>query len=110
MLAFGAAVLVVIFGVIATSGVYGSRMAWLVGVALPLLVMTMLLARLGAHAGARTHQGPSRSPGGPGAGSGARTALFVAALALFGIPVALACALLSVYALIFAVHGISLLR
>ncbi len=39
-----AALFVLLFGVLATSGVYGSRLAWLLGVVLPLLALTMLLA------------------------------------------------------------------
>ncbi len=106
LLTFAAAALVIVFGVIATSGVYGSRLAWLVAVALPLLATTMLLSWLATRAAPRARRGPASSPG---KGVDLRKLLFVAALALVGIPVALAVALLSVYALIFVVHGISLL-
>jgi hypothetical protein len=108
-LTFTAAALVIIFGVLATSGVYGSRMAWLVGVALPLLAMTMLLSWLATRAAARVGPGPTPSPAGPGRVVDVRKMLLVAALVLIGIPVALAGALLSVYAMIFVLHGISLL-
>ncbi len=105
-LTFTAAVLVIIFGVLATSGVYGARMAWLVVAALPLLATTMLLSWLATRAAPRSRQGPASSPG---TGVDLRKLLLVAALVVVGIPVALAVALLSVYALIFVVHGISLL-
>jgi len=108
-LTFTAAVLVIVFGVLATSGVYGSRMAWLVGVALPLLATTMLLSWSAARAATRAGQGPTRSPGGPGRVVDVRRVCFVTALVLIGVPVVLAGALLSVYALIFVLHGISLL-
>jgi hypothetical protein len=108
-LTFTAAALVIIFGVIATSGVYGSRMAWLVGVALPLLAMTVLLSWSATRSAVRAGPGPTPSPGGPGRVVDIRKMLLVAALVLIGIPVALAGALLSVYALIFVLHGISLL-
>ena len=104
-----AAVLVIIFGVLATSGVYGSRMAWLVGVALPLLAMTVLLSWSATRAATRSVQGPTPSPRGQGRVVDVRKMLLVAALVLIGIPVALAGALLSVYAMIFVLHGISLL-
>ena len=109
MLSFAAAALVMVFGVIATSGVYGSRMAWLLGVALPLLVITMLLARVAPRPAARVHEETPSSPGHAGPGLDGRRTLFVAALVLLGIPVALAGTLLSAYAFIFVVHGISLL-
>ena len=108
-LTFTAAALVIIFGVIATSGVYGSRMAWLVGVALPLLAMTMLLSWSATRAATRAGLGPTPSPGGPDRVVDVRKVLFVTALVLIGVPVALAAALLSVYALIFVLHGITLL-
>ena len=104
-----AAVLVVVFGVIATSGVYGSRMAWLLGVALPLLVLTLLLARVPDGSVARTHRGWPRSTARSGRVPGAR-AVMVAALVLLGIPPALVGTVLSAYALIFVAHGVSLLR
>jgi hypothetical protein len=85
-LSFGVALVVIIFGVIATSGVYGSRMAWLLGVALPLLATTAWLSWLAFRL-------PTRR-----------------ALAFLGLPAAFAALLLSAYALIFAVHGISLLH
>ena len=109
ILTFTAAVLVVVFGVVATSGVYGSRMAWLLGVALPLLVLTVLLASAADRSVARTHGGSPSSTRRSGRAPGAR-AVLVAALVLLGIPSAFAGALLAVYALIFVVHGVGLLR
>lgn len=46
VVSFVGAVVVFIAGVIVTSGTYGSRMAWLLGVVLPLLLLTALFARL----------------------------------------------------------------
>jgi hypothetical protein len=106
-----AAVMVIVFGVIATSGVYGSRLAWLLGVALPLLALTMLLSwvSMPAHArpGARAHHGT-----GPATHSRREKiarAVFLTALSLLGIPLALATLLLAAYALVFVVHGVILL-
>jgi hypothetical protein len=42
--AFLGAILVFLFGVVFTSGVYGSRIAWLLGVSIPLLVIALVLA------------------------------------------------------------------
>ncbi len=109
VLSFTAAVLVFLLGVVATSGVYGSRVAWLVGVALPLLATTMLLTWSAARLAAGPRRGSSPSPAGARPGDDGRRMLFVAALVLFGVPVALVGILLSVDALIFVVHGVSLL-
>ncbi len=102
-----AAVLVIVFGVLATSGVYGSRMAWLLGVALPLLALTMLLAwlSLGGPRRARpeTHLAPGDRHDRVGRG------LLLIAASLFGIPFVLAATLLAVYAFLFVAHGLSLL-
>jgi high-affinity Fe2+/Pb2+ permease len=43
--AFLGAILVFLFGVVLTSGVYGSRIAWLLGVSVPLLAIAAVLAR-----------------------------------------------------------------
>ena len=102
-----AAVLVVVFGVVATSGVYGSRMAWMLGVALPLLVLTLLLAGLAERAGARTHGRPA--PARPSDRALPARAVTAAALVLLGVPAALAGALLSADALTVVVHAVSLL-
>jgi hypothetical protein len=42
-----AAIEVFLFGVLWTHGVYGSRMTWLLGVVLPLLVLTAVLTKNG---------------------------------------------------------------
>jgi len=106
LLALAAAVLVILFGVIATSGVYGSRLAWLLGVALPLLALSVVLSwvarRLwrgtGGRPGCRTaHRSPARS-GGPHHG---RHALRD--------PVRVGDDGAGWVRLLFAVHGISLL-
>ena len=60
---FVGAVGVFLFGVIVTSGVYGSRMAWLLGVVLPLLVIATLFAGLAAKVSDSSVEG---GPGGPG--------------------------------------------
>ncbi len=73
LLTLTAAALVIVFGVIATSGVYGRRMAWLLGVAAPLLATSMGLSWL-----ARPRPG-RHGMAGP---SGQQRGLLVSALAL----------------------------
>jgi hypothetical protein len=107
LLALAAAVLVILFGVAATSGVYGSRLAWLLGVALPLLAVSVVLSWEARRLWARDQgDGPSA---GPNTGRKLNQVVLTAAAALFGIPFALVTMLLAAYALLFAVHGISLL-
>lgn len=108
LLTLVAALVVIVFGVIATTGVYGSRLAWLLGVALPLLATSMVLSRVAVRATARVQ--PGLSPAGPAPGRRVSQVMFAAAALLFGIPIALAATLLGAYALLFALHGISLLR
>jgi hypothetical protein len=107
LVALVAAVLVIVFGVLATSGVYGSRLAWLLGVALPLLALTMLLAWLSLGGPRRirpeTHLAPVDRRYRVGRG------VLLVASSLLGIPLALAATLLAVYASLFAAHGLSLL-
>ena len=107
LLTLAAAVVVIAFGVIATSGVYGSRMAWLLGVALPLLATSMLLSCLAVRAPARARSDGPRRP--PDDGRRVGRVIFVIAALLLGIPLALALVLLAVDALLFALHGVSLL-
>ena len=97
---------VIVLGVIATTGVYGSRMAWLLGVACPLLAVAALLAWRATRLRA-SHGSPA---GGTRHGVAVPRLLLVASLVLLGIPAGLAAVLLSVYALILVVHGIGLLR
>jgi hypothetical protein len=99
LLTLTAAVGVIAFGVIATSGVYGSRMAWLLGVALPLLATSMILSWLARRA----------LVGAAWRGRRVNDAVFLSALSLFGIPLALAVTAFAAYALLFARHGVSLL-
>jgi hypothetical protein len=100
-----AALVVIAFGVVATSGVYGSRMAWLLGVAVPLLAATMVLSWLAIRASAAAR------PNGPAAVPAQRSVVgrvvFVSAALLFAIPFALAAMLLVVYAVIIVLHGLS---
>lgn len=108
-LSFAFALLVIIFGVIATAGVYGSRLVWLLGVACPSLALAALLAWLAIRLSPRmAHHGPGA--GGAHHGADASRLLVVTSLVLLGIPAGLAALLLSAYALIFAVHGIGLLH
>ena len=99
LLTLTAAALVIVFGVIATSGVYGRRMAWLLGVAAPLLATSMGLSWLARRALAGTVWRGRR----------VNDVVFLSALSLFGIPPALAVTALAAYALLFALHGVSLL-
>ncbi|MFZ0250597.1 MAG: hypothetical protein WAL61_11690 [Acidimicrobiales bacterium] len=101
------AVTVIVFGVLVTTGVYGSRMAWLCGVALPLLALTMVLSWLSvpppARAALRTR---------PATGSRRQRiarGVFLTALSLFGLPLVLALLLLAALALVGVFHGLSLL-
>jgi hypothetical protein len=100
------ALFVILFGVVATSAVYGSRLAWLLGVALPLLAITMVLAWLSVGGAGRVRPGLHFASGDRRhvAGQGA---LLVAA-SLFGLPFAGAALLLLTDALIFVTHGLSL--
>jgi hypothetical protein len=99
--------MVIVFGVLVTSGVYGSRLAWLFGVALPLLAITAVLSRL-------SNQAPREVEG--DAFPALRTrrhqvsrAVFLTAFSLFAIPFALALAMFAAYALVSALHAVSLL-
>lgn len=107
LLALAAAAAVLVFGVIVTSGVYGSRMAWLLGVVLPLLAVSMLLSRL-----AQRFSDPPRQAA-RGAPSMRRRrisrVIFVSAAVAFGVPLALAAMLVIVDGLLIAVAGIAVL-
>jgi len=99
-----AALVVIAFGVIAASGVYGSRMAWLLGVALPLLAVSMLLSWLAVR-GSRA--APNEMAALPTHGSAVGRAIFVLAALLFAIPLALAALLLALYGLLMVLHGLA---
>jgi hypothetical protein len=103
---FAGAVGVVVFGVVVTSGVYGSRMAWLLGAALPLLAATAVLSGLALRTSRRGDRTPAPRP----AGADPRRLLLWSALVLFGIPLALAVLLVVSYGFIFVLHGVGLLR
>jgi hypothetical protein len=96
ILTLAGAIIVIAFGVIATSGVYGSRMAWLLGVALPLLAASMLLAWLAQRGPAGTRPGHQRG-----------RQVFLVALSLFGVPIALALLGLVISAALFAQYELS---
>jgi hypothetical protein len=99
-----AAIEVILFGVVWTHGAYGSRMAWLGGVALPLLVIAAGLAWTGGHHGAISDVG--RTGGAKNAGAASRDrrsaprAIGVASLVLIGIPVAFGALLLVTHGLV----------
>ena len=99
--AFAAAVAVLILGVIATHGVYGSRMAWLLGVVLPLLVLTAGLSWLAR----RSARLPDRTDPTPGL-----RVLTITALVLLALPFIGAAMLLATYAAFFVLHGLGLLH
>jgi hypothetical protein len=102
-----AALFVILFGVLATSGVYGSRLAWFLGVALPLLALTMVLAwfSLGGRRRARPFLHVASADRHDQAGRG----VFLVAAALFGLPLALAALLLLTDAAFLVAHGLSVL-
>ena len=103
-----AAIEVILFGVIWTHGVYGSRMAWLGGVALPLLVVTAALAWVGARRGSTADGGMANGVGNAEMAHrdrrSAPRAIGITSLALVGIPVAFFLLLLGTYGLIFVSH------
>jgi hypothetical protein len=97
-----AAIEVILFGVIWTHGVYGSRMAWLGGLAAPLLLITAALAWAGARPGPTgdteaTHRDRRIAP---------RT-IGTASLLLVGIPVAFFLLLLLTYGSIVVSHWLT---
>jgi hypothetical protein len=102
---------VLLFGVVATSGVYGSRLAWLLGVALPLLAVTVLLAWLSLGGAGRVQRRLRVAPGDQRDRRDqhdrvSRGVLLVAGT-LLGLPLAGAAVLLLTYALLFVAHGVS---
>ena len=80
-----ASLIAFVFGVVLTSGVWASRRSWLLGVVLPLLAVTALLAELA-----------SRSAG-PGPTARWTRVLARGALVLVAMPFALVLCLLGVY-------------
>jgi hypothetical protein len=99
-----AAIEVILFGVIWTHGVYGSRMAWLGGIALPLLVITAALAWVGARPGPASLGGMAHGAGNTGMAHRDRRrapkAIGIVSLVLIGIPAAFFLLLLTTYGLI----------
>jgi hypothetical protein len=100
---FVAAVGVFLFGVIVTSGVYGARMAWLLGVVLPLLVLAALFAGLAAKVSESSVDG---GPGGQVVSSMRLRRFAVISLGLVAVPFAIAGLFLLVYGVIFTVYGL----
>jgi hypothetical protein len=109
------AVEVFLFEVVWTHGVYGSRMAWLLGVTLPLVAITAGLALAATKYGTTASRGQAEGaqhPAGPRSRSGGRDprcasrAIGVVSLILIGVPVAFAGLLLATYGLIFVSHWI----
>ena len=103
-----AAIESILFGVIWTHGVYGSRMAWLGGVALPLLVVASALAWTGARprpdADGGTADGVSRAGTTHRDRRSAPRTIGITSLVLVGIPVAFFLLLAMTYGLIFVSH------
>jgi len=101
---------VVLFsGVILTSGTYGSRMAWLLGVVSPVLLLTAVFAWLASRQPNSSHVWSNSTqawstPQAPKGGS-ART-LVIIAMVLFSLPIALGVLLLVVYAALFVGHSL----
>jgi hypothetical protein len=91
------AVTVFILGVIATSGTYGSRMAWLLGVTLPLLALAAGLFWLCSVVASR--RGDSST-------TQVRNVLTLFALTAFAVPFVIALVIASVYGLLFALDGV----
>jgi hypothetical protein len=96
---------VFLFGVLWTHAVYGSRMAWLAGVVMPLLVITAVLGFAGARLGIRAGLGtPVVADGATGHGyrhlrrdpRQAPRTIGIVSLVLLGIPLAIAALLLAV--------------
>jgi hypothetical protein len=109
LVAFLGAILVFIFGVAFTNGVYGSRIAWLLGVSIPLLAIASVLAtgtfrRVGKLEGRDESVGKSNQIGG-----GVKVSKTIAGISvtLIAIPFALAAMLLCVYGLFIVIHWLS---
>ena len=109
--AFIGAVVVFLFGVILTHGVYGSRVAWLLGVVMPLLAVAAGSALTAARFGAESERDPSSDGQYFGNGradrrSVART-IAVISLILIGAPFVLTGLDLAIYGLIFVGYWFS---
>ena len=100
--AFLGAIVVFLFGVIETTGVYGSRLAWLLGVVLPLLIVGALFSRLASGIGS-TVDGVA---GGQDVSNQKLRTFSVICFGLVAVPFALAAMLLFVYGVAFAIYGV----
>jgi hypothetical protein len=104
---FTAATVTFLFAVAWTDAVYGTRMAWFLGVVVPLLALTAALAWLASRA--QMIQGTAApSPVGSGKPVQARVTkgLFWVSLLLLAIPAALAAMILLVYGALFLAHSL----
>ena len=95
LLAYLAAILMFMRGVVATSAVYGTRVAWLIGVVLPVLAFSTLLSWLAYRTGKRTATRSTMWVKRLSRG------LMITDLCLLGIPLALTITYLTAYALMF---------
>jgi hypothetical protein len=109
---FVGAIEVFLFGVLWTQGVYGSRMAWLFGVVLPLLAVTACLGFTAARYGNADRSSAEAVPQGPMGRPhlgyrnprSAPRLVGMVSLVLIGIPFAFAGVLVVTYGLIVVSH------
>lgn len=104
IVSFGGAVGVFLLGVVLTHGVYGSRMAWLLGVVVPLLALAALLAWLAASTSSINQtrfDRPVVQPNSVSSGDKAAKTVFGISLTLVAVPFALAGLILAIYGLLF---------
>ena len=104
MASLAGAVGVFCFGTVVTDGTYGSRMAWLVGVVLPLLLLSAGFAGLVWRRSPRRRRAPDADASWPSWMEGAARTLLVVSATLVAIPVVLVLTLLLVYAALIAGH------
>jgi hypothetical protein len=102
--AFLGAILVFLFGVVFTSGVYGSRIAWLLGVSIPLLVFSLVLAT-----GAFNLYGRNDPIGKTSRNDGVKVSKTIAGIsaALIATPFAIAAMLFCAYGFFFVIYLVS---
>ncbi|HUO47681.1 MAG TPA: hypothetical protein VMU09_02495, partial [Acidimicrobiales bacterium] len=105
---FVGAIVVFVTAVVRTDAVYGTRMAWFLGGAVPLLVSTAGCAWLASPKPLRARATSTAAAVGAGESVQTRTArrLLIVSLALLAIPVALVAVLLLVYGILFLAHSL----